>query len=209
MRILLAEDERSLSRAILKILEKNNYSADAAYDGEQALSCLLSGRYDGAILDIMMPKMDGITVLKNPERQHTDPRRPQRRILSGGNLMIKKLRRKLIAVSMLSLFLVLFVILGAVNILNYREIVENADRTLSMLQAGQGTFPDPGDNPPPARDGPACPRSCPTSPVISPSFCPAPAGLYRWIPAESAPSIPQRPWNMPAESGKTAAKEAL
>ncbi len=64
MRILLAEDERSLSRAILKILEKNNYSADAVYDGEQALESLLDGRYDGAILDIMMPKMDGITVLK-------------------------------------------------------------------------------------------------------------------------------------------------
>lgn len=167
MRILLAEDERSLSRAILKILEKNNYSADAAYDGEQALSCLLSGRYDGAILDIMMPKMDGITVLKNPERQHTDPRRPQRRILSGGNLMIKKLRRKLIAVSMLSLFLVLFVILGAVNILNYREIVENADRTLSMLQAGQGTFPDPGDNPPP---GEGRPRMSPELPYESRYF---------------------------------------
>ncbi len=64
MRILLAEDERSLAKAIVKILEKNNYSADAVYNGEDALAYLESGVYDAAILDIMMPKMDGITVLK-------------------------------------------------------------------------------------------------------------------------------------------------
>lgn len=64
MRILLAEDERALSKAIIKILEKNNYSADAAFDGQVALDYLESGNYDAAVLDIMMPKMDGITVLK-------------------------------------------------------------------------------------------------------------------------------------------------
>ena len=64
MRLLLAEDERSLSRAVCTILEKNNYSVDAAYDGQEALDYLKGGDYDGAILDIMMPKMDGITVLK-------------------------------------------------------------------------------------------------------------------------------------------------
>jgi len=64
MRLLLAEDERSLSRAIIAILEKSNYSADAVYDGEEVLLYLESGNYDGVILDIMMPKMDGITVLK-------------------------------------------------------------------------------------------------------------------------------------------------
>lgn len=64
MKQLLAEDERSLSRALVKILEKNNYTADAVYNGEDALSYLESGFYDAAILDIMMPKMDGITVLK-------------------------------------------------------------------------------------------------------------------------------------------------
>jgi len=64
MKILLAEDERSLSRALVKILEKNNYNADAVYNGEDALTYLQSGNYDAAILDIMMPKMDGITVLK-------------------------------------------------------------------------------------------------------------------------------------------------
>ena len=64
MRILLAEDEEPLARAILKILEKNNYSADAVHNGEDALAYLESGGYDAAILDIMMPKLDGITVLK-------------------------------------------------------------------------------------------------------------------------------------------------
>lgn len=64
MKLLLAEDERSLSRAIVKILEKNNYTAEAVYNGEDALSYLETGDYDAAILDIMMPKMDGITVLK-------------------------------------------------------------------------------------------------------------------------------------------------
>lgn len=64
MRILLAEDERALSKAIIKIFEKNNYSADAVYDGEEALSYLETGNYDVAVLDIMMPKMDGISVLK-------------------------------------------------------------------------------------------------------------------------------------------------
>lgn len=65
MRILLAEDEKSLSRAICKIFEKNHYCVDAVYNGEDALAYLQTGDYDAAILDIMMPKMDGITVLKN------------------------------------------------------------------------------------------------------------------------------------------------
>lgn len=64
MRILLAEDERALSRILVTIFQKNNYSVDAVYDGEDALSYLQSGNYDVAVLDIMMPKMDGITVLK-------------------------------------------------------------------------------------------------------------------------------------------------
>lgn len=69
MRLLLAEDEVSLSKAIIKILEKNNYSADAVYDGEAALAYLETGNYDAAILDIMMPKLDGITVLKRVREQ--------------------------------------------------------------------------------------------------------------------------------------------
>lgn len=64
MRLLLAEDEKSLSKAIVAILERNNYSVDAVYDGLEALEYLESSTYDGLILDVMMPKMDGITVLK-------------------------------------------------------------------------------------------------------------------------------------------------
>ncbi len=64
MRILLAEDERSLARALVKIFEKNNYSADAVYNGEDALTYLESGNYDVVILDVMMPKLNGIDALK-------------------------------------------------------------------------------------------------------------------------------------------------
>ncbi len=64
MRILLAEDEQALAKAIVKIFEKNNYSADAVFNGEDALLYIQSGNYDVAVLDIMMPKADGITVLK-------------------------------------------------------------------------------------------------------------------------------------------------
>ena len=64
MRLLLAEDEASLSRAIVTILKKNNYEADAVYDGEAALDWLASNNYDGVILDVMMPKLDGFSVLR-------------------------------------------------------------------------------------------------------------------------------------------------
>lgn len=69
MRILLAEDERSLSRAVVALLEKNNYSADAVYDGEEALAYLESGNYDALILDIMMPRLDGLEVLRRLRAQ--------------------------------------------------------------------------------------------------------------------------------------------
>lgn len=64
MRILLAEDERSLSRAIIALLEKHNYSADAVYDGQEALDYLEAENYDAVILDIMMPRLDGLSVLR-------------------------------------------------------------------------------------------------------------------------------------------------
>lgn len=64
MRLLLAEDEKALSNALVTILKHNNYSVDAVYNGQDALDYLQSGNYVGAILDIMMPKMDGISVLK-------------------------------------------------------------------------------------------------------------------------------------------------
>ncbi len=69
MRILLAEDEKSMSRALVAILTKNNYSVDAVYDGEEALRYLKTGDYDAAIFDIMMPKIDGIEVLKTIRKE--------------------------------------------------------------------------------------------------------------------------------------------
>lgn len=64
MRILLAEDERSLSKAVKAILTKNNYSVDTVYDGEEAVLYALASEYDLIIMDIMMPKKDGILALK-------------------------------------------------------------------------------------------------------------------------------------------------
>lgn len=64
MRLLLAEDEKLLSDALVEMLTHNNYSVDAVYDGQDAIDYLLTGDYDAAILDIMMPKKDGITVVK-------------------------------------------------------------------------------------------------------------------------------------------------
>lgn len=64
MRLLLAEDEKALSKALVAILERNNYSVDAVYDGQSALDYLEMDNYDAVILDIMMPKVDGLTVLK-------------------------------------------------------------------------------------------------------------------------------------------------
>lgn len=64
MRLLLAEDEEDLSKALVAVLKHNNYSVDAVYNGQNALDYLETENYDGAILDIMMPKIDGLTVLR-------------------------------------------------------------------------------------------------------------------------------------------------
>ena len=69
MRLLLAKDEKALSKALTTILERNNYSVDAVFDGESALEYLKTDNYDGVILDIMMPGIDGITVLKEIRKQ--------------------------------------------------------------------------------------------------------------------------------------------
>lgn len=69
MRLLLAEDEKYLSKALVKILQHNNYSVDAVYDGQSALDYLKTGLYDCAILDIMMPRLDGLGVLKQIRNQ--------------------------------------------------------------------------------------------------------------------------------------------
>ena len=64
MRLLLAEDEKELSNALTAILKHNHYSVDAVANGDDALAYLDAENYDALILDWMMPKMDGITVLR-------------------------------------------------------------------------------------------------------------------------------------------------
>ncbi len=74
MRILLAEDEKELSNALVTILQRNGFSVDAVYNGEDALDYLEADNYDGVILDIMMPKVDGLSVLKKlREKKNTIP----------------------------------------------------------------------------------------------------------------------------------------
>ena len=64
MNILLVDDERSLIKPLSILLKQNNYSVDLAYDGEEALDFISSGIYDLIILDVLMPKLDGFSVLK-------------------------------------------------------------------------------------------------------------------------------------------------
>ena len=72
MRLLLAEDEKELSNALVAILKHNNYSVDAVYDGEKALDYLETENYDGVILDVMMPKKNGLEVLHALRAQGKD-----------------------------------------------------------------------------------------------------------------------------------------
>ena len=69
MRILIVEDEVQLSEALGAILEKNNYIVDRVFDGESGLDYILSDIYDGVILDIMLPKLNGIEVLKKARKE--------------------------------------------------------------------------------------------------------------------------------------------
>ncbi len=64
MRILLADDEPEIARALKTMLERNQYSVDVARDGAEALDFLESAAYDAVVLDVMMPRLDGLTVLR-------------------------------------------------------------------------------------------------------------------------------------------------
>ena len=64
MRILMIEDEKYIAEAIAQVLKQNHYAVDLAYDGEYGLDCAFSNIYDIIILDIMLPKKDGLKVLK-------------------------------------------------------------------------------------------------------------------------------------------------
>lgn len=63
MRILLAEDDRDLSRALKTLLERSGYSVETVFNGQDALDYALSSPYDGWIMDWMMPKLDGVSAL--------------------------------------------------------------------------------------------------------------------------------------------------
>lgn len=72
MRLLVAEDEKDMNRLITRALEKEGYGVDSCFDGEEAMDYLESAEYDGVILDIMMPKMDGHQVLKKLRARGSD-----------------------------------------------------------------------------------------------------------------------------------------
>lgn len=72
MKILLADDERQLTDALSVILKKNNYSVDCVYNGEDGFDYATSGVYDLIILDIMMPKIDGISLIKMLRARNLD-----------------------------------------------------------------------------------------------------------------------------------------
>ena len=69
MKLLYAEDEAAMSEAVVDILTYHNYVVDPVYDGQEALAYAQSGHYDGIILDIMMPKLDGLEVLRRLRAQ--------------------------------------------------------------------------------------------------------------------------------------------
>ena len=63
MRILFVEDEKNLSAAVCRLLEKQRFVVDPVYTGPDGLDCVLSGGYDAVVLDVMLPGMDGFTIL--------------------------------------------------------------------------------------------------------------------------------------------------
>lgn len=72
MKLLLVEDEKDLSYSISKILTISNYLVDCAYDGEEALKKIRESNYDGIVLDIMLPKLNGVAVLKQMRAEGND-----------------------------------------------------------------------------------------------------------------------------------------
>lgn len=70
MRVLLVEDEERLSQALVEIFKKNRINIDAVLDGTSALEYAHNGNYDVLILDVMLPGMDGITLLKTLRAEH-------------------------------------------------------------------------------------------------------------------------------------------
>lgn len=71
MRILIAEDQRDLNQLLKKRLKEAGYSVDACFDGAAVFDYLLGAEYDALVLDIMMPKVDGIQVVRRLRRRAT------------------------------------------------------------------------------------------------------------------------------------------
>lgn len=72
MKLLLVEDSERLQRSLSAGLQKNGFTIDQAYDGEAALACIAVNRYDAIILDLMLPKIDGLTVLSRLRKDGND-----------------------------------------------------------------------------------------------------------------------------------------
>ncbi|MHB9781637.1 response regulator transcription factor [Streptococcus sp. 10F2] len=69
MKLLIVEDELDLNRSLVKLLKTQAYSVDAAYDGEEALDYLATTNYDALVVDVMMPRMDGFTLIQTLRQQ--------------------------------------------------------------------------------------------------------------------------------------------
>ena len=69
MKLLLAEDDRDISRAVATLLERSNYTVDVVYNGNDALDYLTGGDYDAAVMDIMMPGMSGLEAVRQARNQ--------------------------------------------------------------------------------------------------------------------------------------------
>lgn len=70
MRVLIAEDEKDLNKILTDRLKAEHYSVDSCYDGQEALDYLAGAEYDAVILDIMMPLLDGLSVLRTMRRKN-------------------------------------------------------------------------------------------------------------------------------------------
>ncbi|MBQ7016416.1 MAG: response regulator transcription factor [Firmicutes bacterium] len=69
MRVLVVEDAKDLNRLIVKVLVKAGYSVDGCFNGEEAIEYLTGAEYDAMLLDVMMPKLDGFTLLEQLRNQ--------------------------------------------------------------------------------------------------------------------------------------------
>ena len=69
MRILIAEDDKDLNQLVKRRLKEADYSVDSCFDGEEVFDYLLGAEYDALVLDIMMPKLDGLQVLQRLRRE--------------------------------------------------------------------------------------------------------------------------------------------